>query len=113
MDINLNTVLSILSETVPEAVATSAPVTCCGEWTWDGTEYWVGPGFAHLQADYVGGLVFVCNKCHRALLADGEMTGPLVEVEAVSRVLSNPLGLTYAHTASRNADMLDRTWGTT
>ncbi len=94
------------------------PITCCGEWTWKqsgGPGCWSNPKAHHHVAVSTMPYIMVCKKCHRALLADGKMTGPLVDSQVIESC-QHP----GAHEAMRNySSLLDgmitvalrKTWG--
>ena len=90
------------------------PITCCGEWTWDG-EGWKQAG-TNNRIVQKAWTELVCFKCHRALLADGQMTEPLVELAAIRKQVReweqeiqalNPL----IHLGVAQHRMLKETWG--
>ena len=102
------------------------PITCCDDpkhWTWvpdKGEGTWQAPaslcysaarekGFGSLSTEERVNLrnepIHVTCCCHRALLADGQMTGPLVDVMSFAD--------RYVMGAPEDPvqDLVDRTWG--
>ncbi len=90
------------------------PITCCEEWTW---QPHVGCNAGHWfnrrtrcsfdPVDIRFGL-HLCNRCHRALLANGNMTGPLVSVDSLYNSLldmDQPLGAFVVC-----EELIKRTW---
>ena len=87
-----------------------SPITCCGDWTWDG-RCWRYSGADHPTAPTCDCLIVVCRNCHRALLAHGRMTGRLVDVEAASDRAHDVFGGDFLRAKASVEDMLYRTWG--
>jgi hypothetical protein len=61
------------------------PITCCGEWTWDGQGWrrWDRVRFCYTPNSKS---VLVCAKCHRSALPHGKLTGPLVDSDKIFNV---------------------------
>jgi len=71
-----------------------APITCCGEWTWDEKRRTWWTPWANTRYSFQDPgewqYIIVCRKCHRALLEDGKMTGPLVDIN-IANVATLPM----------------------
>ena len=100
-----------------EEAEPTEPITCCGEWTWDGGEEVWRQANSSCKLDLTPRWTeLVCFKCHRALLEDGQMTEPLVELAAIRKQVReweqeiqvfNPL----IHLGVAQHQMLKETWG--